>query len=105
MRHREVFENISSRSPRAGFGLLSTRHRHFVKQDFAKLLGRSDIKLLAGEFVDFVFQPRHLLREPIRQTREHVAVNLDAVHLHLAQDWGERALQRLVNRRGAVGDE
>ncbi len=57
------FQHVGIGRPGAGLGLAAAGDALLVEKDFAELLGRADVEALAGEFVNLVFEARHLLRE------------------------------------------
>ncbi len=54
---------------------------------------------------DLGLEPRHALREFAGEPGEHLAVDGDAAALHVAEHGDQRALQRLIDARLALGDE
>ncbi len=68
-------------------------------------LRRAEIELVADELVDLLLEPRDALRERAREPREDRLVDLDAGPLHVDDDRQQRPLQRLVDRRQALGGE
>ena len=59
----QILQHIGAGGIGAGLAAFAALQRHFVKQDFAQLLGRSDIELAPGKLVDFLLQRRHFLRK------------------------------------------
>ena len=101
----EVVEDLRRGRPRAGLGLGAAGDSHLAEQDVADLLGAADIDRLAGDLLNFGFDPRGGLGEIARQPRQHLAVDRDAAPLHPRQHRDQRPLQRLIDRGHALGDQ
>ena len=101
----EVLEHPRRGRPGAGRGLLGPRQAHLAEQDVAELLGRAEVERRADDLLHLGLDPRHPLRELARQARKHFAVDRDAAPLHARERHDERALQRLVDRRHALGGQ
>ena len=101
----EFVEDLRRGRPRAGLGLGAAGNSHLAEQDVADLLGAADIDRLAGDLLELGFDPRGGLGEIARQPRQHLAVDRDAAPLHPRQHRDQRPLQRLVDRRHALGDQ
>ena len=59
----EFIENLRRGRPRAGLGLAAAGQSHLAENDVADLLGAADIDRLAGNFLNFGFDPRSGLGE------------------------------------------
>ena len=59
----EVVEQAGARLPLADLGALAAGQLQTVEQQFAELLRRAEIELVAGEAVDLLLEPRDALRE------------------------------------------
>ena len=101
----EVVEEPSARLPLAALRALAARQLQPLEQDLAELARRAQVELVADEAVDLLLEPRDALRECRGQAREDGAVDPDAGPLHLGDHGHERALERLVDRRHALGGE
>ena len=101
----EIIEQTGARFPLAGFGFLAARKFQIVEQEFAELLGRRQIELVAGELIDFFFEPRRALRKCAGQPRENGAVDFDAGLLHRDDDRHQRPLERFIDVGHAFGRE
>src|SRR3546814_6440169 len=66
---------------------------------FAELLGAADGEGLAGEGVDFAFDPQHVVGELARQPRQIVAVDHDPGAFHRLDRRDQRAVDHLVDAR------
>ena len=55
---RELVEDIGAGRPGAGLGLLAAGQAELAEEDIAQLLGRADVEVFAGEFVDLALQGR-----------------------------------------------
>jgi hypothetical protein len=65
------------------------------------LVGRADVEFLARYGVDLLLQLNEFLGEGVRHAGEGVAVDLNAVHLHLGQNGDEGAFEGFVDGRDA----
>ena len=101
----EILEHARRGRPGAGRGLLAARQAHLAEQDVAELLGRAEVERRADQLLHLGLDPRHALGEFARQAREHVAVDRHAALLHPRQRQDHRPLERLVDRRHALGGE
>ena len=81
----EFVEDLRRGRPRAGLGLGAAGDSHLAEEDVADLLGAADIDRLAGDLLDFGFDPRRGLGEIARQPRQHLAVDRDAAPFHPRQ--------------------
>ncbi len=97
----QPFENADVGGILPALALLAALQPHLVEQDIAELLGAADGEGLAGEVMDFAFQPRGLMREFGGEARQLLAVDLDAVALHLRHHRHKRAVHALVDARAA----
>src|SRR5262245_52146437 len=93
----QLLERSSVGAPGAGFGAAAARQAHLVEQDFAELLGRADIEILAGKLPDLVFEPRDGLGERTGEARERGPLDLDAGALHLGEHRRKWTLQGLID--------
>ena len=93
----EVFQCIRAGLPCAGLGLLAAFNAHFIKQDLADLFGGTHLELAACLRVGIGFIFRHALGKVRGETREHVAVDLDAFAFHAGDNRNERTLQSFVD--------
>jgi hypothetical protein len=94
---RQRLQDRCVRRPRTRLRLRTAGELHFIKQDFAELLGRADVELAAREPVRLLFVLQHALREIAGQAREHLRIDLDPVALHACQHRRQRPLQRFVH--------
>ncbi len=99
----EILQHVGGGGILAGLARLASRQSHDVEEDGPDLAGRAHVELLAGGFVDLVFELGHLLGEGVRHARQDVLVDLDARHFHVGQDGDKGAFQRLVDRCDARG--
>ena len=98
----EIVQQARARFPLPRLGLAAAGQLEVVEQEFAELLGRSEIELVPGEIVDLRFEPRHALPERRRQPRQDVSVDLDSRAFHVRQHAHQRPLQRLVHAGHAL---
>ena len=94
---RQILQHIGGGRVFPGLALLAALQPHLVEQDFTQLRGTADIEAFPGKLVDFGLEPRHFLGKGIRHPAQHVAVDLDARHLHPRQHRHQGPFQRLVN--------
>ena len=97
MQGGQVFEHIGGGGPLAGLGFLAALEAHLFEQDRADLPRGLHVEFVTGEFVKLGLEPGHFLRKGVGHARERVAVDLDAVHLHLREDRDHRAFHGLVD--------
>ena len=104
---RHFFQRIHIGGPGAGLGLAAAFQAHLVEQDFAQLLGRADIEILARQLVNFRLQPALRFAEIIGQTAQQFRVNRNAGAFHIGQHHHQRAFQTFVyaqlSRLGQLG--
>ncbi len=89
----------------AGLALLAAGQAELAEQHVAQLLRRADVELVAGEDIGLALVLGHALREIRGEGVQRLAVDLDALPLHLGDDRRERPLDRLVERGHALADE
>ena len=64
---RKFIEQVGARFPLAALRLLAARQLQPIEQQFAELLRRSEIELVADEPIDLFFEPDRALREGARK--------------------------------------
>ena len=97
----QILQHLGGCRPLAGLGLFAALQPHFLEQDLAHLRGGLHVEGMAREVKQFRLKPCHFLGKSIGHTAEHIAVDLDARHLHARQNRHQRALHRLVDRGDA----
>ena len=102
----QIVEHARRGRPGAGRGLLAAGQAHLAEQDVAELLGRAEIERRADERAESPPRsaPCPCANSPDRRERISRSIE-DAAPFHPRQRHDQRALQRLVDRRHALGDE
>ena len=86
----QIFQHIHTRGIGSSFTLFTAGKRHLIKQNFAQLLGGSNVKTPPRHRVYFSLKSSHLLSKSIRHTAQCIAVNFNPIHLHFSQDRHQR---------------
>ena len=94
----DVFQNVSPGGIGPGLAFFAAGHAHAVKEHLAQLLGAADVELLPGNFLNLILILGEFLGKGVGHARQHIAVHLNAGHLHLGQDGDQGAFQRLIDR-------
>ena len=102
---RQLLQNVGAGAVGARLALAPALEAHLVEQHLAELLGRADGEGMAGEGVDLALQRLDAPGEVRRQRDEFALVDQNAGGLHPGQHGDQRALDPLVHRGEAVGDE
>ena len=99
----EALQHRGIGAPGAGFHALSARHAHAVEQDFAELLGRTDVERLAGEAMDVLLHDRHAGGKILRHGAQVVGIHLHAGAFHVEQNRDQAAVDLLVEAQAPCG--
>ena len=102
---RKLLQNVGAGAVGAGLALAPGLQAHLVEQHLAELLGRADGEGMAREGVNLAFQRLSAAGEVRRERDELTLVDQDAGGFHPGQHGDQRALDPLVHRGEAVGDE
>ena len=94
----DVFQNVGPGGIGPGLALFATGHAHAVKEHLAQLLGAADVELLPGNFLNLILILGEFLGKGVGHARQHIAVHLNAGHLHLGQHGDQGTLQRFIDR-------
>ncbi len=81
---RQLLEHVHIRA-RSGLGPFQHRQLQLLEQNLLKLFGRSDVELLAGQFMDFAFQCQDPLTVLLAQRVELIFVDPHPVVFQLHQ--------------------
>ena len=95
----KVLEDVGRGGIGTRLGFLAAFKPHLVEQDFAKLLWRSDIELLAGKIENLAIERIHPGREIIRHPRQNRRIDRDAGIFHRRQHRDQRPFQPFIDRR------
>ena len=106
VRERQLLEHFDGRRGRARLaGLLQRRQLQLLEQDFAELLRRVDVELLACQLVDARGVLGELLFDVLRLRGERRAVDPDARALDVGEHRDQRHLEVAVDVFELVGHE
>ena len=101
----QFLEDLRPRGISPGLGLLAAVQAHFVEQDFAQLLGRSDVEFVAGKLMNLALQIVHAGGEIGAQVPQDGGVDLDAAPFHVAQHRDQGPFQGLINGDHVFGHQ
>ena len=99
----QVLQHAGVGAPLAAGGLLAAGQVHLAEQDLADLSGTADVEGAPGQLVRLLLQLGHALAESRGQGAQPVRIDPHPGPLHVGQDGGHAALQRLIDIRQALG--
>ncbi len=98
-RESQFLEHVGAGGIGSRLPLLAARQLQVVEQDFAELLGRADIELVADDVVNLPLELADALGEILGQGLQRLGVDLDPRAFHGSNHRHQRPVDRLVDRQ------